>query len=206
MEVLPALGDPPPEEAIGAAVRALSAGQVVAIPTDTVYGLAADAFRTGAAERIFALKARPRHVDLPVLVAEAAQAWSLVESFPPAAEALAERFWPGALTLVLPRRVGLQADLGSDEFTIGVRCPDHPVPVSLCRRAGPLATTSANRHGQPEATTAAEVARTFGEGLALVLDAGPCTGAPSTVVDCTGAEPKCLREGRIPWAEVLAAL
>jgi tRNA threonylcarbamoyl adenosine modification protein (Sua5/YciO/YrdC/YwlC family) len=119
---------------------------------------------------------------------------------------LAALFWPGPLTLVLPRRPELEADLGDDEATVGVRCPDHPVPVVLCRRHGPLATTSANLHGQPSLTTAAEVEAALGHSVAAVLDAGECAGQPSTVVDCTGEEPKCLRQGRISWAEVEAAL
>jgi L-threonylcarbamoyladenylate synthase len=106
----------------------------------------------------------------------------------------------------VPRDPDLQADLGDDEMTVGVRCPDHPVPLALCRRLGPLATTSANRHGEPTPTTAAGVAEVFGDAVPLVLDAGPCDGSPSTVVDCTGVEPKLLREGRVPWADVLAAL
>ena len=116
------------------------------------------------------------------------------------------RFWPGALTIVLPARPGLGADLGDDDATIGVRCPDHPVALALCRAVGPLATTSANVHGQPTLTTAAEVAEVFADALPVVLDGGTCTGSPSTVVDCTGFEPRLLREGRVPWSAVLAAL
>lgn len=205
MAVLAALGDPPPVEAVKAAARALTSGQVVAIPTDTVYGLAADPFSTGAADRIFSLKRRPRDVSLPVLVASPEQALELCQAVPPAALRLMERFWPGPLTLVLPRRSGMAADLGTDEMTVGVRCPGHPVPLALCRLAGPLATTSANLHGQPTLTTAEAVADAFGERVGVVLDGGPCEGAPSTVVDCTGAELKLLREGRLPWREVQAA-
>jgi tRNA threonylcarbamoyl adenosine modification protein (Sua5/YciO/YrdC/YwlC family) len=203
--VLPAAGDPPQADAIEEAAHALRAGQLVAVPTDTVYGLAADPFHTGATDRVYAAKRRPRQVDLPVLVADRGQALSLVIGLTDAAERLMERFWPGALTLVLPRRPDLVADLGSDEATIGVRCPAHAVPRALCRRAGPLATTSANLHGEPPLTTAAEVALTFGDAVAVVLDSGPCSGAPSTVVDCTGLEPRLLRDGRIPWAGIVAA-
>ncbi len=204
--ILAALGDPPPASAIEAARRALAAGRVVALPTDTVYGLAADAFHTGAADRLFSLKERPRELELPVLVAEVGQARELSAGFTPVAEVLASRYWPGPVTLVLPRRPGLAADLGSDEATIGVRCPDHPVPLALCRVAGPLATTSANLHGQPPLTTAQEVAEVLGPSVAVVLDGGRCEGSPSTVVDCTGTEPKCLREGRVAWQEILAAV
>jgi tRNA threonylcarbamoyl adenosine modification protein (Sua5/YciO/YrdC/YwlC family) len=115
-----------------------------------------------------------------------------------------DRYWPGPLTLVLPRRPDLNADLGEDDATIGVRCPAHPVPLALCRAVGPLATTSANHHGEPPVTTAIELAAAL-PGVELILDAGPCTGQPSTVVDCTGVEPRLLREGRLSWTEVMAA-
>jgi tRNA threonylcarbamoyl adenosine modification protein (Sua5/YciO/YrdC/YwlC family) len=170
-----------------------------------VYALAVDPFVPGATDRDFKVKRRPRDVDLPILVADDKQALDLATGVPQVAMTLMERFWPGALTIVLPRRRDLAADLGDDEATIGVRCPDHPVPRALCERVGPLATTSANRHGQPTAETAEDVAAAFGEEVPVVLDGGPCRGSPSTVVDCTGIEPRLLREGRIPWAEVLAA-
>ena len=189
-----------------AALQALEAGRVVALPTDTVYGLGVDPFRPGASDRLFAIKRRPRTVDLPLLVAGADQVLTVATAVPPIAARLMGRYWPGPLTLVLPRRPDLAADLGDDEATAGVRCPDHEVPLMLCRRRGPLATTSANLHGQPTLTTAAEVEAALGEALAAVLDGGPCTGEPSTVVDCTGEAPKCLREGRIPWTEIQSAL
>ncbi len=201
MPILPALGDPPSEASLGAAAQALTAGQIVALPTDTVYGLAADPFHTGAADRVFALKRRPREVSLPVLVSGVEQALELAEDVPAAGRRLMEAFWPGPLTIVLPRRAALAADLGSDEATIGIRCPDHPIPLALCRRVGPLATTSANLHGQPTPPTAAGLVDLFGEAVAIVLDAGPCVGTPSTVVDCAGEEAKLLREGGLPWAD-----
>jgi L-threonylcarbamoyladenylate synthase len=189
-------------DGLDAAVKALVAGQVVAIPTDTVYGLAADAFHTGAGDRLFVVKRRPRDVDLPVLVASEEQALALATGVPDAARRLMARYWPGALTLVLPRNPDVVADLGDDEATIGLRCPDHDVPLELCRRVGPLATTSANLHGQPTATSAEEVRALFGPAVPVVVDGGTCAGSPSTVVDCTGAEPKLLRLGRIPWDEI----
>jgi len=191
---------------VTAALQALEAGRVVALPTDTVYGLGVDPFRPGASDRLFAIKRRPRTVDLPLLVAGADQVLTVATAVPPIAARLMGRYWPGPLTLVVPRRPDLAADLGDDEATVGVRCPDHEVPLALCRRRGPLATTSANLHGQPTLTTAAEVEAALGEALAAVLDGGPCTGEPSTVVDCTGEAPKCLREGRIPWTEIQSAL
>ncbi|MEA2685311.1 MAG: L-threonylcarbamoyladenylate synthase [Actinomycetota bacterium] len=196
----------PSEAALARAIEVLAQGRPIGLPTDTVYGLAADPFVLGATDRIFAMKVRPRDVCLPVLVASLDQALDLATAVPDTAAALMARFWPGPLTVVLPARPGLTADLGDDEATIGVRCPDHPVPLALCAAVGPLATTSANRHGEPTLTTAAEVADAFGESLALVLDGGTCTGSPSTVVDCTGVEPKLLREGRLPWSVLVGAL
>lgn len=204
MPIIPALGDPAPIEAIEAAAAVLRSGGIVAVPTDTVYGLAAEPFHTGACDRLFALKRRPRTIELPVLVADADQAMALAIAVPVAAERLMARYWPGPLTLVLPRRPDLNADLGTDDATIGIRCPNHPAPLALCREVGPLATTSANRHGEPPAATAQEVADRLGHGVELILDAGRCGGSPSTVVDCTGTEPRLLRQGGLSWAEVLA--
>jgi tRNA threonylcarbamoyl adenosine modification protein (Sua5/YciO/YrdC/YwlC family) len=199
------MGDPPPAAAIEAAAHALAAGELIAIPTDTVYGLAADAFHTGAADRLFAAKRRPRDVELPVLVADVEQALALTVGVPAVAHRLMAEFWPGALTIVLPRSPSVTADLGSDEATIGIRCPAHPVPLALCRAAGPMATTSANLHGEATRPTPADLVEQFAGLVAVVLDAGPCEGAPSTVVDCTGEDIKLLRQGRIPWEDVLAA-
>lgn len=202
--IVSAFGDPPPPTAVLQAVRALGQGLPIGIPTDTVYGLAVDAFRPGAADRIFAAKRRPRDVSLPLLVTGVDQALSLTTAVPDVARALMDAFWPGSLTLVLPARPDLGADLGEDELTVGLRSPAHPVPQALCAAAGPLATTSANHHGEPPLTTAAAVALAFGDDVPVVLDAGVCEGSPSTVVDCTGHDLKLLREGRIPWAELLA--
>jgi tRNA threonylcarbamoyl adenosine modification protein (Sua5/YciO/YrdC/YwlC family) len=190
---------------VAAALEALADGRIVGIPTDTVYGLAADPFRPGATERLFEAKRRSRDVDLPVLVASIDQAMSLTTAVPDVAAALMRRYWPGPLTLVLPRRPDLTADLGEDEATIGIRCPAHPVPLALCAKGGPIATTSANLHGEPTSQTAEEVVAVFGDAVAVVLDGGRRAGSPSTVVDCTGTEPRLLREGRVAWSEVQAA-
>lgn len=206
MAIVPAEGETPRPAALETAAKALADALPIAIPTDTVYGLAVDPFLPGATDRIFEVKRRPRDVNLPVLVAGVDQALSLATAVPDPARVLMETFWPGALTVVLPSRPDLGADLGEDEATIGVRCPNHPVPLALCRMVGPLATTSANIHGQPTLTTAAEVAEAFGDSISVVLDGGPCRGAPSTVVDCTGQEPKLLRQGRLPWEEVTRLL
>jgi L-threonylcarbamoyladenylate synthase len=206
MPIVDARGDRPPAEALKKAAEALRAGLAVVLPTDTVYGLAADVSVLGATDRIFEIKHRPHDVDLPVLVADAEQALSLATAVPASAMALMARFWPGAITLVIPRAPDLAADLGDDDATVGVRCPDHAVPRALCATVGPLATSSANLHSEPTPETAGQVAEMFGDAVAVVLDGGPCAGSPSTVVDCTGVEPKLLREGRIAWDDVLAAV
>lgn len=194
------------EEALEAAVRALEAGEVVAVPTDTVYGLAVLPGVPSATERLFAVKRRPRGVELPVLAADAAQAFALAaDPVPDAARRLAAHYWPGALTIVVARRPGLEWDLGTGGATIGLRVPDHPVVVALCRRLGPLAVTSANRHGEPTPPTAAEVAAVLGDEVPVVIDGGRCDGAPSTVVavEADGTV-RVLREGRLPATEVEA--
>jgi tRNA threonylcarbamoyl adenosine modification protein (Sua5/YciO/YrdC/YwlC family) len=192
-------------QGIEAAGRALASGRVVAIPTDTVYGLAVDPFRSGATDRLFALKARPREVRLPVLVAGEEQVLEVAANVSDLARRLMSAFWPGALTVVLPRRPHSSADLGADGPTVAVRCPAHPVPVAVCKITGPLATTSANVHGQDPLTTADAVRSTFADALAMVLDGGTCAGLPSTIVDCAGPEPELLRPGLIPWEEIVAA-
>jgi tRNA threonylcarbamoyl adenosine modification protein (Sua5/YciO/YrdC/YwlC family) len=199
-------GSEPPAGAIGQAAQVLAQGWPVGIPTDTVYGLAVDPFRTAATERLFEAKRRPREVNLPVLVADVDQALSLAASVPEFGMVLMHWFWPGPLTIVLPKRAQLAADLGDDDLTVGVRCPGHAVPRALALAAGPLATTSANLHGEPTLVTAAEVAAMFAGRVPLVLDGGTCRGLASTVVDCTGEEPKLLRQGRLPWEDVLAAV
>ena len=200
--IVPALGNPPPPTAVLQAVRALGQGLPIGIPTDTVYGLAVDPFKPGATDRIFEVKRRPREVSLPLLVSGIDQVPAVSTAVPDLALELMRRYWPGPLTVVIPAKPGLGADLGDDELTVGVRSPDHPVPLALCAATGPLATTSANRHGEPALETADAVAETFGDAVPVVLDGGICAGSPSTVVDCTGRELKLLREGRIPWVEL----
>jgi L-threonylcarbamoyladenylate synthase len=174
----------------------------VGLPTDTVYGLAADPAVSGSTAAIFALKGRPSSVALPVLVSGVDQADEL-GALSDGAHALARSLWPGGLTIVVGRRPGVELDLGGGNATIGLRCPAHPVPLELCRLSGPLVATSANRHGEPDLAGAEEVAEAF-PGL-LVLDGGECRGVSSTVVDATGEEPRLLRPGALPWDEVLSA-
>jgi tRNA threonylcarbamoyl adenosine modification protein (Sua5/YciO/YrdC/YwlC family) len=177
------------------AVAALLRGEVVAIPTDTVYGVAVAAAVPGATARLFAVKGRPTDVPLPVLVADEAHARELAEVSPRAAELMAAH-WPGGLTIVLPRREGFDVDLGgNDRATVGVRVPDHDVPRELARRVGPLATTSANRHGRPPLMTAADVRAELD--VDVVIDGGRCDGAPSTVVRVVGDLVDILRQGAV---------
>jgi len=199
--LVPAHGDPPPEQAISAAADALREGDIIGVPTDTVYGLAADPWHSGASDRLFLLKGRPRSVELPLIVADIGQALKLTTAVPASAMRLMEAFWPGRLTVVLPRRPDVDADLGEEDATIGLRCPGHPVPQALCRLVGPFAATSANRHGEPPATNAKTLANQL-PGVALVLDAGDCDGLPSTVVDSTGPVPRLLRGGSIDWKQI----
>ena len=191
-----------------AALAALASGEVVGIPTDTVYGLAVDPTRSGATDALFALKDRPASLDLPVLVGSIDQAEALAgpEGLSTTARRLARLFWPGALTMVVPRRRGLDWDLGAHGDTIGLRLPDHAVARRLCAEAGALATTSANVHGdEHRAPTPASVRRVFGPRV-MVVDGGRCAGAPSTVVSLVDDVPQCLREGALAWADVSAAV
>jgi tRNA threonylcarbamoyl adenosine modification protein (Sua5/YciO/YrdC/YwlC family) len=199
---LDASGDPPDDLAVGSAVEALREGDIVGLPTDTVYGLAADPWHSGAADRLFRVKRRPRNVELVLFVDGIEQALAVSDSVPPAAMRLMEQLWPGGLTIVLPRRAGVEADLGEDDATIGLRCPDHPVPLAVARSFGPYATTSANLHGEPPATTADGLMAL--QGVALVLDGGTCDGEPSAVVDATGDVPRLIRPGCVPWDRVLS--
>jgi L-threonylcarbamoyladenylate synthase len=193
------------EAAIEAAAGALRRGEVVGIPTDTVYGLAVDPFQAGGAGRIFAAKGRPRTVTLPVLVSGTEQAVALAADVTPVARRLMDRWWPGALTVVVSRRAGLGADIGDELDSIGLRCADHPLPLALAALVGPIATTSANRHGEAPITTASELASSL-TGVALVVDGGPCEGTPSTVVDCRGGDVRLLRAGRIPWDLLISSV
>lgn len=189
------------------AAAALEAGSVVAIPTDTVYGLGASIGHPGAMEAVFRAKGRPEGLALPVVVGRWRQARDVAAQWPKTASQLAARFWPGALTVVVPVDPELGRLLGGGGTTVGLREPDHRFVRALCRLAGPIALTSANRHGESPCATAEEVRRAFrGEDIALVVDGGRCEGAPSTVADCTVTPPACLRDGAIDWSWIEASL
>jgi L-threonylcarbamoyladenylate synthase len=190
------------------AVSLLRAGGIVAVPTDTVYGIAADLALPDAIERLFAAKRRPPEKAVAVLLADVDQA-EAIGILGSAARVLGERFWPGGLTLVLPVRPGVRLPrvLAAGSPTIGVRVPDHPAPRALARALGPLPTTSANVSGDPDARDAREIAALLGSALALVIDGGPIHGGPaSTVVDCTLHLPVIVRQGAIPAARIVEAL
>jgi L-threonylcarbamoyladenylate synthase len=197
----------PAAGAVDAAAAALRDGGVVVVPTDTVYGLAALPADGEAMARLFALKGRSAALPVAVLCASADQALGLADpsALTGAVRRIADRLWPGPLTLVVPRRPGLGYHLGEPGITIGVRCPDHPLVRAVAGEVGPLATTSANRHGEPTPATAAAVAAALGDGLALVVDGGPCRAPASSVVDATGRDWTMLREGGVPLAAVRAA-
>ena len=184
---------------LDAAAAALSTGRLVLLPTDTVYGVAADAFTPSAVTSLLAAKNRGRTMPVPVLIGEASTLAGLVTDLPSTATALAQTFWPGGLTLVVEHAPSLAWDLGDAEGTVAVRLPDDDLTRDLLRRTGPLAVSSANRSGRPAATTAQEAAAQLGEHVAVVLDGGPrSNSAASTIVDCTGATPRVLRVGAIP--------
>jgi L-threonylcarbamoyladenylate synthase len=191
--------------AVDAAAGHLAAGRAVVLPTDTVYGLAVLPSVPGATDSVFAIKGRPADVPLAVLVDSLEQARELVADAPDPVARLVARYWPGPLTVVLARRSGVNVELGGDGATVGVRCPDHDVVRALARRLGPLAVTSANRHGEPTPETAAGVADALGAAVAYVLDGGACAGVASTVVDGTRDDLRVLRTGPISAEDIARA-
>jgi L-threonylcarbamoyladenylate synthase len=190
------------------AVAVLRAGGLVALPTDTVYGIGVALETPGGVERLFAAKRRPPDKGIMLLLDDAAQA-ARIGHMTPSAIALAEAIWPGGLTVVVPQRpdVPLPATLTGGLPTIGLRAPDHAAPRALAQAVGPLPVTSANVSGLPEASDAEAIVEQLGEAVDLVLDGGPAHGGPpSTVVDCTGERPVILRVGAIPPDRVAAVL
>jgi L-threonylcarbamoyladenylate synthase len=196
------------EAGYAAAVDILRADGIVAIPTDTVYGIAVRLDTPNGIERLFHVKQRPPDRAIALLIASAEQA-NEIGWMTAAARALAAAFWPGGLTLVVEQRAGttLPEVLTGGASTIGLRVPDHPAPRALAVGVGPLPTTSANRSGQPEARDAAEIAAQLGDSIDLIVDGGTAHGGPaSTVVDCTGETVRILRVGAIPVERVASVL
>ncbi len=188
------------------ALEILHNGGLVAFPTDTVYGLGALAFDGAAVESIYAAKDRPVEKAIPVLLGSADDLTKVADYVPEMALTLAARYWPGPLTLVVPKHPDLPEAVSAAP-TVGVRVPDHAAARALLQAAGPLAATSANLSGQPSPSTAEEVLAQLGGRIPLILDGGKTAGGiPSTVVDCLGAEPKILREGPISSLEIFKSL
>jgi L-threonylcarbamoyladenylate synthase len=189
-------------DSIERAMEVLKSGGLIAFPTDTVYGLAAAVDSAAAIDLLFEAKTREFAKAIAVLVGSVDQLHLLTPGLPDSARRLAERFWPGALTLVVPKRPDLPDNL-SVYATIGVRMPNHAFALALLQRSGPLATTSANRSGAANATSPDEVLAQLDGRIHLLLDGGPCPGGiPSTVVDCTQSPPQVLRKGAISEEEI----
>ena len=191
--------------ALDEAVNAVARGQLVVLPTDTVYGVGADAFDARAVAALLAAKGRGRQMPPPVLIPEVRTLDGLATEVPGAVRSLAAAFWPGALTVIVRAQLTLTWDLGETQGTVALRVPDHPLALALLRRTGPMAVSSANLTGHPAATTAADAAGQLGDAIAVVLDGGPTPGsAPSTIVDATGDRPRLVRLGALSLAELRA--
>jgi tRNA threonylcarbamoyl adenosine modification protein (Sua5/YciO/YrdC/YwlC family) len=183
---------------IEAAVTAARAGELIVLPTDTVYGIGADAFIPAAVTTMLAAKGRGRNMPPPVLVGTARAAAALVDDLGAFGQDLIDEFWPGALTLVFRASPTLLWDLGDAKGTVALRMPLHSVALDVLKQTGPLAVSSANRHGQPSAISADEAEQQLGEAVSIYLDGGPCAdNVPSTILDLTGPTPKVLRVGAI---------
>jgi tRNA threonylcarbamoyl adenosine modification protein (Sua5/YciO/YrdC/YwlC family) len=191
------------ESGLVAAVTAVRSGALVVLPTDTVYGVGADAFSPEAVQRLLDAKGRGREMPPPVLVASATTLEALTTAVPPWVRALVDAYWPGPLTLVCRQQASLRWDLGDTRGTVAVRMPHDPVALALLERTGPLAVTSANLTGLPAATDADAAVAMLGDAVEVVLDGGPTTAdLASTILDCTGDEPRVLRAGALEVAEL----
>lgn len=196
--------------AISAAAMAVHRGELIVIPTDTVYGLAADAFDPESVQNLLDAKGRGRQMPPPVLVSAVTTLNALATDVPDFARTLVEAFWPGPLTIVCRQQPSLQWDLGDTKGTVAIRMPDHAMTLSLLERTGPLAVSSANLTGQPAARTADDAERMLGEAVSVIVDDGMSSGGEaSTIVDATGDRPTMLRLGAIGYHainDVLAPL
>lgn len=201
-EILPASSP----HTIDRALAVLNTGGLVAFPTDTVYGVGALAFDGKAIESIYVAKDRPVEKAIPILISDTEDLNKVAVAIPETAQKLASRFWPGPLTILVPKRADLPESVSASS-TVGVRVPDHPTARELLRAAGPMAVTSANVSGAQSPVTAGEVYRQLGGRIPLIIDGGQTPGGvPSTLVDCTGPELKVLRDGPIAPTQLLAAL
>jgi len=191
------------DRGVAAAVEAVKSGELVVMPTDTVYGIGADAFTPHAITALHHARDVTNQVPPPVLVGSRHTLDGLVYSLPRAARELADAFWPGALTLYVEHSPSLQWNLGDARGTVMLRMPLHPVALELLESTGPMAVSSANLTGRPPAATAEEAKEQLGDAVAIYLEAGPAgSGVPSTIVDGTGDVPRVLREGAVSLAEL----
>jgi tRNA threonylcarbamoyl adenosine modification protein (Sua5/YciO/YrdC/YwlC family) len=191
------------ETAIEAAARAVQRGGLVVLPTDTVYGIGADAFDHAAVRALLDAKGRGREMPPPVLISAATTLAALATNISSYVDALTEAFWPGPLTLVCEQQPSLTWDLGETRGTVAVRMPDHEVALALLERTGPLAVSSANLSGLPAATEAAAAEGMLGESVEVVLDGGPSPkGEASTILDVRASQPRLLRLGAVSVDEL----
>jgi tRNA threonylcarbamoyl adenosine modification protein (Sua5/YciO/YrdC/YwlC family) len=192
---------------IAAAASAVKGGRLVVLPTDTVYGVGADAFDNVAVAALLSAKGRGRDMPVPVLVGSWHTIDGLVYSVPHTARELIQAFWPGALSLIVRQAPSLQWDLGEARGTVMLRMPLHPVAIELLREVGPMAVSSANTSGRPPAVTADDARRQLGDLVEVYLDAGPAQRqAASTIVDLTGAAPRILRSGPVSDDDIAKVL
>lgn len=195
-----------PASGVAMAVAALRRGDLVVLPTDTVYGVAADAFSPAAVERLLAAKGRGRDMPVPVLVGDVRGLHGLAADVPSQMQALVDAHWPGPLTIIVPAAPSLAWDLGETRGTVAVRMPQHPVALDVLSSTGPLAVSSANRTGHPPPATADEAERQLGAAVSVYLEAGSSGEAvASTIVDLTGERPVVRRAGALA-VEVLRAV
>jgi len=194
----------PQRDAIEEAAKWIMLGEVVALPTDTLYGLAVDPFNAEAVARLFAAKGRPDDRAIPLIAADRSQIERHIGPLTPLASRMADKFWPGALTMLLPAPRAMARAVSAGTGKVGVRVPDDPCARAICAAAGrPVTATSANVSGDPATADPFEVERALGDRIMFLFDAGPARGgAPSTIVDVTGTEPELVRAGAIPWEEI----
>jgi L-threonylcarbamoyladenylate synthase len=191
------------EDAVISATNSIRDGNLVVLPTDTVYGIGCDAFSPEAVERLLAAKGRDRQMPPPVLVSSAVTLEALGDRMSPWVLELTREYWPGPLTVVVHQQSSLQWDLGETRGTVAVRMPDHEFALGLLGRVGPMAVSSANVSGQAAATTIEQAREMLGEKVPVYLDAGPSAGElASTILDCTTDSPRILRRGALGFAEL----
>lgn len=193
-------------ESISSALSLFRDGEIVAFHTDTVYGLGTDPFQASGIIKLFEAKGRDSNKAIAILIGSLDQAHLVTDHMPEMAIRLCEVFWPGGLTVIVPRKKNLP-ELISNTDRIGIRMPNHPIALEMLRTFGPLATTSANLSGKPDAVTARDVYDQLNNRVPLILDGGKCQGGvPSTVIDCSGSEPVVLREGPVSSEQIFKIL